>query len=233
MGSRLNPEEGHKLLARVGGRPMLDWHIDRLSRLGVTRLVIVTGFESDSLERQLQRWELPPGMVLDTTYNPEWRGNNGLSVLAGARVIDGPFWLTMSDHLLSVDLIEHVQGWAESFEQDAAAMLAVDSAVDQIFDVPDANKLRFEDGRLDAIGKDIAPFDVADTGLFWCGDGFVEALKVERDATGDCTTSDGLRRLDSSGQVAYVDVVGRKWQDVDTPGAQKHAEKLIAAGDMG
>jgi choline kinase len=212
---------------------MLDWHLDRLGRLGVRRLVVVTGYERDALEQQLRDWTLPEGMTLDTAFNPDWRGKNGLSVLAGAATIDGPFWLTMSDHLLSVSLIERVAAWADVFEGDAGVMLAVDSAIDQLYDVPDANKLRFVDGKLDAIGKEIEPFDVADTGLFWCGEGFVRALEAERDVSGDCNTSDAMRRLDARDGALYLDVEGLPWQDVDTPGARLHAEKLIAAGSMG
>ncbi len=232
-GSRLNPEEGHKLLAHVGGRPMLDWHIDRLSRLGVRRLVIVTGFESEALEQQLRDWELPEGFQLDTTFNSAWEGKNGLSVLAGASAIDGPFWLTMSDHLLSVALVERAREWVETSDGSAEVMLVVDSSIELLYDVPDANKLRFRDGSLDAIGKEIGEFDVADTGLFWCGEGFVAALEAERAANGDCNTSDAMRRLDATSQAAYVDVKGAPWQDVDTPGAKAHAEKQIAAGEMG
>lgn len=232
-GSRLDPDEGHKLLANVGGRPMLDWHADRLMRLGVEELIVVTGFENQALEAQLDAWDLPESFRLTTAFNPDWEKSNGLSVLAGACVADGPFWLVMSDHLFAGAFVDAVDARRDEFEERAGAMLVVDSDIDAIYDIPDANKLRFdEEGNLDAIGKELDVWDVADTGIFWCGEPFVRALEAERDARGDCNTSDAMRRLDASRQVVFVDIEGLAWQDVDTPGAQAHAEKLIAEGAM-
>lgn len=211
---------------------MLDWHADRLMRLGVEELVVVTGFEHQRLEDQLAEWDLPEGFELTTAYNPEWEKSNGLSVLAGAERADGPFWLVMSDHLFAGGFVDEVHARRGEFEGETGAMLVVDSAIDAIYDVPDANKLRFDDGKLAAIGKELEEWDVADTGIFWCGEPFVAALAAERDRRGDCNTSDAMRRLDALGRVAYLDIEGRAWQDVDTPGAQAHAEKLIANGAM-
>ena len=70
---------------------------------------------------------------------------------------------------------------------------------------------------------------MVDVGLFWCGSGFVQALKDEAASRGDCSTSDAVRRLDAAGEFLFWDVGDALWQDVDTPGARAHAEKLIAA----
>ena len=50
FGSRLQAQEGHKLLAMLAGRPLLDYHLDGFQRLGVTTVTIVTGFRHEALE---------------------------------------------------------------------------------------------------------------------------------------------------------------------------------------
>ncbi|MGM0557135.1 MAG: NTP transferase domain-containing protein [Myxococcota bacterium] len=232
FGSRLQPEEGHKILARVGGRPMLDYHLDNFGRLGVTDITVVTGYESEALMEQLEQWSVPRKIELHAAYNPDFESGNGQSVLAGVdaardQLGDGatPFWLTMSDHLFDPAIFDRL---AESWEpsDDTGVMLAVDYKLDTIFDMPDANKLRVNDGELEAIGKELEDFDRVDVGLFWCGEPFVEALRAELDERGDCSTSDAMRRLAAKNQAEYWDVGEALWQDVDTPEARAHAESL-------
>jgi choline kinase len=225
LGSRLSAEEGHKLMARVGGVAMLGHHLEGLERLGVTTLTVVTGHANEELEAQLDAWSSP--IKIQYVYNPEYRKSNGLSVLAGANKIGGPFWLLMSDHLFEPALFDRLRQDAPRIEA-SQGMLAIDLKLDTIYDMPDATKLQLED-HLVAIGKDIEPFNVVDAGLFWCGPGFVRALEQELELRGDCSTSDAVRRLDASREFLFWDVGPHLWQDVDTPGARAHAEGLLAA----
>lgn len=229
LGSRLSAEEGHKLLARVGGRPMLDHHLDGLLRLGVGRLTVVTGHANEELERALKAWQTP--IEIACVYNPEYRLSNGISVMAGARSIRASggdsFWLLMSDHLFEPALFDDLKIASKEFPS-CQGMLAIDRKLDSIYDMPDATKLNLGTGRLTAIGKEIEPFDVVDAGLFWCGPGFVGALEDELGRRGDCSTSDAVRQLERSDQFYFWDVGVRLWQDVDTPGARVHAEKLLS-----
>jgi choline kinase len=242
FGSRLQPEAGHKLLERVGGRPMLDYHLDRFAHLGVDVITIVTGYAADALESSLADFERPDGPELRVAHNPDFERSNGLSVLAG---VDGPhrrpgaetgealpcptapFWLTMSDHLLEPVIVEDLRA---GFEPDARieGALCVDRKIDTLYDVPDANKLRLDDrGHLEAIGKDLDTFQLADVGLFWCDGGFVEALRAERAERGDCSTSDAVVRLAADDRFELWDIGQATWQDIDTPGAHTHAEELL------
>lgn len=232
FGSRLQPAEGHKLLTRVGKRALLDYHLVNFSRLGVRDITVVTGFESAALGERLAGWALPEGMRLHVAYNEAFRGGNGQSVLAGVEagreavgVEAAPFWLTMSDHLLDPAIFEALaKRWSPT--EQAGVMLAVDAKLGTIFDMPDANKLRVRDGQLDAIGKQLDEFNLVDVGLFWCAEAFVEALREEREARGDCTTSDAMRRLAAVGAAEFWDIGDALWQDVDTPGAREYAESL-------
>lgn len=231
MGSRLAAEEGHKILARVGGRAMIDYHLDNFARLGVEHLTVVTGYRREELEATLAAWPLPKNMKLEFAYNPEFRASNGVSILAGVDqcIGDAPFWLSMSDHLfepgLFEDLAEFVQNSGAELSE-VQGLLGVDAKLAEVFDMPDANKIDLR-GDIFAIGKDLETYNMIDVGFFWCGAGFVQALREERAQRGDCNTSDAVRRLVAAQQFYFWDVQERLWQDVDTPGARAHAEKLI------
>jgi choline kinase len=226
FGSRLDAPEGHKILAEIGGKPLLDWHLGNFVRAGVRDFIIVTGYEHEELQSILDEWPRPDGVTLRTAFNPRFELSNGISILAADA--PAPFWLVMSDHLIEPRLFDRLPDWAaECEESGVGGSLAIDYDLDAIYDMPDANKLRRVDGRLDAIGKELDDFDCVDVGLFWCGSGFVEALRAEKAERGDCNTSDAMRRLDRQGKARFWDVGDAWWQDVDTPGARAHAETLV------
>lgn len=230
MGSRLSAEEGHKLLAKVGGVALLDHHLDGLSRLGVDRLTIVTGHANTELEERLSSWNSP--IEITTTFNPEYRKSNGISVLCGAKKIRefgaDAFWLLMSDHLFEPTLFETLQNSTDQLDH-AAGVLAVDSKLETIYDMPDATKVHLEsqDSGMLAIGKELDEFNWVDAGLFWCGPEFTGALESELADRGDCSTSDAVRRLNAQKRMYFWDIGPHEWQDVDTPGARAHAEGLL------
>lgn len=235
-GSRLEPQEGHKLLVEIDGRTMLQRHLANFEELGVTDVTIVVGWEHRALESALAAAPVPEGISLHTAINPAFEGNLGLSVLVGAdqamrnTSIDRPvpFWLTMSDHIYEPALFERLaEIFAERRPEDAEAMLAVDGQIDELFDVPDATKLRVDDaGRVEEIGKRVDDFDWADTGLFWCGEGFVEALDDLRRQHGDgFKTAAAVHALDRRAALWLWDIGEARWQDVDTPEARRHAEE--------
>ncbi len=148
-------------------------------------------------------------------------------MLAGLAHAQTPFWLTMADHVFDPSLFVALRP-----PQGVEGALYVDHKLETIYDMPDATKVRLgEEGELEDIGKELEDFNVVDVGLFWCGPGFVRALEDERDARGDCSTSDAVRRLSAQRAFAFPDIGPATWQDVDTPGARAHAETLYAGWD--
>lgn len=228
MGSRLAAEEGHKILARVGGRPMIDYHLENFARLGVEHITIVTGHRREELEATLAGWPLPENMTIHFAYNPDFLKSNGISILAGVDqcIGEAPFWLSMSDHLFEPALFDDLVKFMASEPAGFQGLLGVDYKLESVFDMPDANKIDLQEGQF-SIGKDLESYNTIDVGFFWCGRGFVQALRDEREARGDCNTSDAVRRLVAAEEFCFWDVQERLWQDVDTPGARAHAERLI------
>lgn len=236
LGSRLGAREGHKLLVTIAGRSLLARHVDNFRRLGVTEIIVVTGYEARGLRARIEEFEAPSGLRIRCAHNRAFRGPNGLSVLAGADAIaeDGrvpPFWLTMSDHLFEPAIFDKIAARFPALRRPQwEGALFIDRKLESIYDMPDATKLRLTDGDF-AIGKELDHFDAIDVGLFWCTQGFVQELRSERAASGRCTTSDAVRRLHSRDAFGFPDIVDGLWQDVDTPGARTHAEGLASKWD--
>lgn len=234
FGSRLGAKEGHKLLAQVGGRTMLEHHLDNFRMLGITTLSIVTGFRHEALELAIHEATNTDTQMMHvrTAYNKDFEGSNGLSVLASMSSLDEekhcPFWLTMADHLFEPALFTHIKNTPNLIPAHAHGALFIDRKLDTIYDMPDATKLWLDaQNHMLAIGKEIPQYNVIDVGLFWCDTLFLHALRREREVRGDCSTSDAVRRLNQDRCFAFLDVGHATWQDVDTPGAQAHAEQLI------
>lgn len=236
-GSRLDPDPGYKILVEVDGVRLLDRHLRNFNRVGVREVTVVTGYEHRGLEAELDGWETPEGMRLHTAYNPDFDLGNGISVLAGmqAEATETPCWMTMSDHVFEpiiFDRLADEEPWREWERSDYGGVLAIDHKLDEIYDMPDANKVRFRDdpsgggGSVEDVGKELDEFQAVDVGLFWCDQPFARALEAEREATGDCWTNDAVMRLDRRGAFGFWDIGDARWCDVDTPDDQSHAQDV-------
>ncbi|GMV42763.1 MAG: hypothetical protein AMXMBFR64_44790 [Myxococcales bacterium] len=226
LGSRLNGHEIPKPLRTVGGRPLLHRTLSVLEEAGIERVHVVVGYRADEIVAATRRFEgLSVGV--DFIHNVEWNLSNGVSVLCAAPHVKGPFLLTMSDHVLSPGM---VHAMARVSPPEGGVVLAVDPDLGSIFDMDDATKVCTDGHRIAAIGKDLTTYDCIDTGLFSCTGGLFDALAAERAARGDCSLSDGMRRLGRA-DLALVHPIGRDdfWQDVDTPETAAYAEVVLAA----
>ncbi|MCA9546732.1 MAG: CDP-alcohol phosphatidyltransferase family protein, partial [Myxococcales bacterium] len=100
--------------------------------------------------------------------------------------------------------------------------------LDTIYDMDDATKVVTGPGdRIVKIGKMLPEFDAVDTGVFRCAPALFDALQRVLDEKGDTSLSDGVQALVAQDKARVVDVGAAWWQDVDTPGSKKHAEKLL------
>lgn len=226
FGSRLKSETSPpKPLLKISGRPLILRVLDRFYEAGLREAVIVLGYRAEEVRAGIEK-DAPP-MNVHFVVNPKYELSNGLSVLAARPVVVGrPFFISMADHIFDVELIEGL--WSAQLPPDGL-VLAVDRKLSEIYDMDDATKVRTENGRILEIQKNLEVFDAVDTGLFFCTKALFDAIERKSNATlgGDCSLSDGVKKLAETGRALVHDVGRGRWQDVDTPGMARHAEKMF------
>ena len=126
-----------KPLVEIGGRPIFSYTVESLRAVGVTRLHVVVGYESESLLAQL-RPLVPEKIEFHPIHNPAWQKQNGISVLAAAPHLSTPFLLLMGDHLFERSLL---QAFVRQIDP-RLLQLAIDRKIERIFDLDDAMKVR-------------------------------------------------------------------------------------------
>ncbi len=80
VGRRLGTAGGGapKCLLRFGGKSLLQRHLENLRRLGVRRVVVVTGYRQDAVAAALR--DLAPAMPVVALFNPDYRQGSLLSL---------------------------------------------------------------------------------------------------------------------------------------------------------
>jgi len=223
-GSRLVPSSGTipKPLVKVHGKPLLEHIMLRAQDAGITRFVIVIGFRGDAIRQWLAERSLP-GVEVTLVENTEYHKDNGISVLKARNEICKPFLLLMSDHVFESRTAESLlhQPLAEG-----EVILAVDPNIDTVFDLDDATKVRRKGDHIVDIGKQITHYDAFDTGMFLCSPQLFSVLESAK-KNGNCSLSDGMRKLAAMGKFRAFDIGDAAWQDVDTPEALAYAETVF------
>src|SRR5260370_20323583 len=126
-----------KALVEIGGRPVFSYTIESLKKAGIETVHIVTGSNSDALLAGL-RPLVPAGIKLHAIHNPDWRKQNGISVLVVAEYLRSPFLLTIGDHLFGPSTSDLVIQKADP----NALNVAVDRKLNAILDLANAMKVK-------------------------------------------------------------------------------------------
>lgn len=217
-----------KPLHVVAGLTLLKRTILTLARAGVTSVHVVIGFMGDQIRRAIEGDPAyaSAGVTVELIDNPDFAKSNGVSVLQVAGHVDGPFLLSMSDHVYDPSIAAAAAG----ADMDAADLyLCVDRRIDEVYDIDDATKVKTSEGKIVDIGKTIPDYDCIDCGVFAVGPALLDALRAVHAERGDCSLSDGVRRLAEVGRARVIDVGTAFWQDVDTEGARLRAEDQLIA----
>lgn len=224
-GSRLRGVSGSlpKPLIRVAGVPLIERVMRTALKAGIESFVIVTGYESERIRAFVERI---PDLCDRVTWvhNPDYHLPNGGSVLAAREVVSEDFVLLMSDHLFEPEALSRL---LRAPRQPGECLLGVDRNLSGIFDMDDATKVRLVGDRIADIGKTLGAFDAVDTGMFVCSPRIFDALTACASSDQGYSLSDGVRRLAQNGRMAAVDIGQAAWQDVDTPEALRHAERML------
>jgi choline kinase len=223
-GSRIASVAGGvpKPLVPLCGVPLLE-HVMTTSReAGIERFVIVAGYRADLIRRWLNDRSME-GISVKLIENLEYQKANGVSALAAKTELNQPFLLLMSDHIFEPKTARRLlrQPLAED-----EVILAVDSKIDRVFDLDDATKVQRKGNYIVGIGKDLPSYDALDTGMFLCSPALFDRLESAK-RNGDCSLSDGMRKLAHDRKLRAFDIGDGHWQDVDSPQALAHAEEIF------
>jgi choline kinase len=223
-GSRLVPRSGAvpKPLVEVHGKPLLEHIILAAQKAGIRKFVIVVGNRGDVIRRWFAERSLG-GADVTLVENTEYQKDNGISVLKARHEIRNPFLLLMSDHIFEA---RTAKALLQQPLKEGEVILAVDSNLDRVFDLDDATKVRREGDHIVEIGKQIVHYDAFDTGMFLCSPQLFDILESAK-KNGNCSLSDGMRKLGQAGKFRAFDIGDAAWQDVDTPEALAYTETIF------
>lgn len=229
QGTRLREKGESKPLIRVKGVPLVERVIDSARRGGVDSFYVVSGYRGEDLRAELDAIAAREGLSLTHIINEDWEQPNGVSVYKAKSYLDGPFLLTMCDHLIDPSVIQDILAWP--YEPDTVT-LCVDFNVDNPLNDPeDVTRVKCSAGRIEHIGKIIRDYNAIDTGVFLCTPVIFDALE-ESFAGGDQSISGAMNVLARRGKARTFDIQGRLWVDIDDPAAFTKAEHLIEQGRL-
>jgi 1L-myo-inositol 1-phosphate cytidylyltransferase len=223
-GSRITSLSGSapKPLVSLYGAPLLEHILLSAQAAGIEKFVVVVGYRADALRRWFA--ERPLGDIsVALVENPEYHKANGVSALAARQFLKNPFLLLMADHIFEPKTARTL---LQQTLRDDEVILGVDYNIDRIFDLEDATKVKIQGDNITDIGKDLVRYDALDTGMFLCGPSLFERLESAKN-NGNCSLSDGMRRLCQERKLKAFDVGDGRWQDVDTPEAFAYTETIF------
>lgn len=226
QGQRLSRLCVSKPLLPVCGRPLINWVIKGLQKVGIAEVVVVTGHNREKLEEHLRKSVSPAEVNLTFLYNEQWQKENGLSVYRARPLLNEPFFLLMSDHIFDPAILELLK---RSELKEDELILAVDSRVQNhpYVDLADVTRVKVEDGKVKNIGKGLDDYNAFDTGIFLCQPVLFEALKESQQKAGDFSLSGGVRLLAARGKARAMEIGSIFWIDVDDPKALEKAENFL------
>lgn len=229
QGARLREKGESKPLIHLKGVPLIERVIDRARSAGVERFYVVSGYRGDELREALDALSERTAIPITHIVNDAWDRANGVSVLAAKPYLDGPFLLTMCDHLIDPEIFSSVMA---APSEPGTVTLCVDYNIDNPLNDPeDVTRVKVVDGRIEHIGKVIRDYNAIDTGVFRCDPVMFDALEASQ-AEGDDSISGAMNVLARWGKARAHDIQDRIWVDVDDPRAFDKAEDLLATGRL-
>jgi 2-aminoethylphosphonate-pyruvate transaminase len=223
QGLAIGDDEVPNCLARVGGSSLVERSLSVLLGAGIQQIAIVVGYGGSAVERHVAASTRLPAMAkrrVSFFENPDWRGPNGLSVLAARPFVTERTLLVMADQIAAPALVR------ELCVLPAAAgptVLAVDRDLPRVFDIDDATKVKLTADRVVEIGKGLPAYDAVGAGLYVMAPSLCEALqRLPRPSL-----TEGVAAAARDGLVVAHDVGAKLWQDVDSPEMKLHAEWLL------
>jgi len=216
-----------KPLTPLLGLPLIERTLRTAREGGATGFVVVTGYRSEQVSAFVTSLGQRLGIDITLVENPDWEHKeNGASLLAAKAHLDGPFLLTMADHLFEAETVRKLM--AAEVPEDGLVLACDYNRNNPLVDPDDVTRVQVDtrSAAIRAIGKGLKESNAYDTGLFLCTPGFLREME-QADAAGDSSLSAGVRRLAESGKARALDISGAFWIDVDDEAAFRRAEDAL------
>ena len=237
QGKRLLPMtvDKPKSLLVVGGQTMIGWQVQELVKSGVDEILVVTGFQADAAEGEIEHLRNShPGCRFRSYFNAEFEtADNLVSCWSVRSEMDQDFVLINGDTLFEAGVFRRLV-------QGAPASVTVTIDHKDRYDEDDM-KVRLDGSRLVEIGKTI-PMDTVDGEsigmLLFRGDGpqlFADALDhAKRNPQPHhrwyLSVIDDLAK---TGVVETRGIKGLEWCEVDYPLDLKWARQMVSSWAVG
>jgi choline kinase len=228
-GSRIQDlsSEKPKPLLKLGGLLLIERAILNLHAAGIEKIRVVVGFKKEQIITTLQNLKSlkSRNIKIDFIECADYEKGNGASMAAGVGQLNEPFLLTMSDHVMSVQLAKDFL--SEVKKNSEYCCLATDPNIANVFDLDDATKVQSSQGSIENIGKELKDFDCIDTGLFYFSKLSCEKVRSAY-SKGAYSVSEIVGHIRSKEKFRVQHISPNAfWQDVDTPSMAREAEKRM------
>ncbi|MDR3422327.1 MAG: nucleotidyltransferase family protein [Xanthobacteraceae bacterium] len=223
LGTRMRPYNGHvpKPLVQIGGKPLIDYSLDRLADAGVERAVVNVHHLADAVERHLAPRRRPHIVISDE--RGALLGTGGGIAKALPQLGDAPFFLVNSDTVWLDGVKPNFARLAEAFEaQTMDALLLLAPTTDSIGYAGRGDFAMASDGRLRRRAEgEVVPFVYAGAAIL--------SPALFADAPAGAFPLTGLfDRAGAKGRLFGLRLEG-VWMHVGTPEAVAAAEAALAA----
>jgi N-acetyl-alpha-D-muramate 1-phosphate uridylyltransferase len=221
LGTRMRPFNGKvpKPLVQVGGKPLIDYVLDRLADAGVERAVVNVHHLADQIERHVAQRERPHIIISDERR--ELLGTSGGVVKALPELGDAPFFHVNSDTIWIDGVTPNLQRLAAAFDpkrMDALLLLA--ASISSIGYTGRGDFAMAPDGRLRRRGeRDVVPF-------VYSGAAILTPAFFGGVPPGPSSMSPLFDRAIEKGRLYGLRLEGL-WMHVGTPDAVQAAETAI------
>lgn len=233
-GTRLGPEnEGRpKCLALVAGRTILDWQLHALASEGISRVLVVTGFEAEQIEAHVERTGWKGQLHVTFVHNARYAATNVLASWAcAAPLLRGDYVYLHGDTVFEPRFLSRLL--ADS--HDGNPLLAVDT-----HPCADEEMKVVADGlRVQLVSKQLDPTKVTGefTGIMLVPMHAHAELVIAASQLLETSDADrlfveaALQRCIDSGALTprMVDISGLKWREIDFPDDLAAARRELSA----
>jgi CDP-L-myo-inositol myo-inositolphosphotransferase len=210
-------------LLKVAGLGLLERSLLTLRAAGIEQFRVVVGIDGQRIADHVRGQASLRDLAIEFVDCPDFEAGNGVSLSAGARNLEDPFLVAMADHVMDVEFVRDFL--ARAAARPGAPQVAA-GAVEAVYDLDHATKLRTLDGPIQAIGKELTSYSSVGAGLFFFPSGTGSRVG-ELVAGGARSVSDVVTRMAAERPFFAVRVEAGVWQDVDTPTMAREAERRL------